>query len=106
MVSRTPEISKLQGKEVTFPLEVGNSSKFDYIIWTLHGQPVALKQPKEPTLVLLPALAGRVTLQEPNGSLQIRNLLLEDSGLYVAATQNGSERTRLKQYCLLVFGKS
>ncbi|XP_006032660.1 SLAM family member 9-like [Alligator sinensis] len=103
VVSHTPEISRLQGKEVTFSVEVGDSSKFDYLIWTLHGQPVVLKQRGEPTLVLLPALAGRVTLQEPSGSLQIRNLLLADSGLYVAATQKGSERKRLRQFCLLVF---
>uniref|UniRef100_A0A7M4ENG3 Ig-like domain-containing protein n=1 Tax=Crocodylus porosus TaxID=8502 RepID=A0A7M4ENG3_CROPO len=66
-------------------------STFNYLIWTLHGNAVVLKEQGKPTLTLLPALAGRVTLQEPSGSLQIRNVSLADSGLYVAAVQKGSE---------------
>ncbi|XP_019366297.1 PREDICTED: SLAM family member 9-like [Gavialis gangeticus] len=97
------EITVLQGKEATFPLEVTDISTFDYLIWTLHGKAVVLKERGKPTLTLLPALVGRVTLQESSGSLQIRNVSLADSGLYLAATQKGSERRLIRQYCLLVF---
>ncbi|XP_019411503.1 PREDICTED: SLAM family member 9-like [Crocodylus porosus] len=103
VVSLTEEITVLQGTETTFPLNMRDVSTFNYLIWTLHGNAVVLKEQGKPTLTLLPALAGRVTLQEPSGSLQIRNVSLADSGLYVAAVQKGSERRPLQRYCLLVF---
>uniref|UniRef100_A0A8C2GQG0 Ig-like domain-containing protein n=1 Tax=Cyprinus carpio TaxID=7962 RepID=A0A8C2GQG0_CYPCA len=99
-VNEIQSISVMRGDSVTLHTDLTEVQRDDLILWTFGSKDVPIAEIHEQVIYMYDS-KGRFRLEEKTGSLTIRNLRTEDSGLYELTVIN-SGRTSYKRFNVTV----